>query len=110
MYTKVIRIMTHVQGSGSAVRHRRKRHTVADIEQLRTPKTGVEEAPQGIPAVISKMPLVDLTALAPEKQQAVNQVTEGWKEGTTNTKAEPMPMVSIRDITQKIHGTTIYLP
>ena len=68
----------------------------------------MEEAPQGIPAVMSKMPLVDLTALAPEKQQAISQVTEGWKEGTTN-REESMAPASIRDITQKIHGIGVLL-
>jgi hypothetical protein len=56
---------------------------------------------------MSKMPLVDLTSLAPEKQQAVSQVTEGWKEkeGTTTTTAEPTATSSLRDIVQRIHGT-----
>lgn len=64
------------------------------------------EVTQGVPAVMSKMPLPDLTALAPEKQQAVSQVTEGWKEkeGTTTT-AELTATASVRDIVQRIHGT-----
>ena len=62
--------------------------------------------PQGVPAVMSKMPLVDLTTLAPEKQQAVSQVTEGWKEKEgTATTAEPTATASVRDIVQRIHGT-----
>ena len=56
---------------------------------------------------MSKMPLVDLTALAPESQQAVNQVTEGWKEGSTNKDSDTtLPAVpdTIREIAQRIHG------
>lgn len=84
---------------------------MTDIEQLRTSDSGVEVT-QGVPAVISKMPLVDLTALAPEKQQAVSQVTEGWKEKevtTTTTTAEPTTTASIRDIVQRIHGIRVLL-
>ena len=66
----------------------------------------MEVTPGAAPAIISKMPLVDLTSLAPEKQQAVSQVTEGWKEkeGTTTT-AKPTATTSLRDIVQRIHGT-----
>ena len=80
---------------------------MADIEQLRTSDSGVEVT-QGVPTVMSRMPLVDLTALAPEKQQPVSQVTEGWKEkeGTAAT-AVPTATASIRDIIQRIHGTRI---
>lgn len=64
------------------------------------------EATQGVPAIMSKMPLVDLTALAPEKQQAVSQVTEGWKEkeGTPPTAEPTAATASARDIVQRIHG------
>ena len=68
------------------------------------------EATQGVPAIMSKMPLVDLTALAPEKQQAVSQVTEGWKEkeGTPPTAEPTATTASARDIIQRIHGTCNY--
>lgn len=95
-----------IQGSESASRQRRKRHTVAGIEQLNSAAAG---ASLEVPAVVSKMPPVDLTALAPEKQQAVTQVTEGWQEGTTSTTtAEPTGTAYIRDIVQRIHGIEIY--
>ena len=66
----------------------------------------MEVTPGAAPAIMSKMPLIDLTSLAPEKQQAVSQVTEGWKEkeGTTTT-AKPTATTSLRDIVQRIHGT-----
>ena len=49
------------------------------------------------------MPLVDLMALAPETQQAVDQVTEGWQDGSSG----PTPSISsdsTKIIAQKIHS------
>ena len=64
----------------------------------------MEVTPGAAPAIMSKMPLVDLTSLAPEKQQAVSQVTEGWKE-KEGTTVKPTATASLRDIVQRIHGT-----
>lgn len=79
---------------------------MADIRHLRTPNSG--ETHGDMAEVTSKLPMVDLTSLAPENQQSVSQVTEGWKEGTVNTDtAQPTSIATVRDVIQKIHGTII---
>ena len=77
---------------------------MSNIDQLRTPIDG-DTSSSGAPATVSRQPLVDLTSLAPENQQGVNQVTEGWKEGTTDQgKALDSSPLSPREIAHKIHG------
>lgn len=81
---------------------------MSNIEQLMitTPSCG-EASRERVPSIMSKMALVDLTALAPENQQAVNQVTEGWKEGSANQDSGttlPAVPATIKEIAQRIHG------
>ena len=80
---------------------------MANIEQLRGEEGG--ESSKGVSAVMSRMPLVDLTSLAPENKQAVEQVKEGWKEGTQSSDVGtslPTATTTIKDIAQRIHGNS----
>ena len=56
------------------------------------------ESSKRLTAVMSRMPLVDLTSLAPEDQQGVGQVKQGWKETTDSLQT------NIKNVAQKIHG------
>lgn len=108
----------------TTTRQRRKRHTVAGIEQLRSPIRSSSSSVEGgggegssdtVSAVMSRMPLVDLTSLAPENQQAVSQVREGWKEGTASkteadlTASQSAATANVKDVAQRIHGIILLL-
>lgn len=75
---------------------------MSGIDQLKTPR-----AEGTISTDISRQPLVDLTSLAPENQQDVHQVAEGWNDGERSTdqgKSMASTPLTTREIAHRIHG------
>ena len=79
---------------------------MSSIDQLKTP-LAEGTISTDVSAHVSRQPLVDLTSLAPENQQDVNQVAEGWKEGegsTDRSKSMTSAPLTTREIAHRIHG------